>query len=478
MTANVIGSGDDNGCIIAGRNWLPADKHAITAYAFAIVVATFATLILLLLTPWIGTRVGKSTGATNSLDEPARRIPFIALAEPDWKILRKSVESYRIETHHLLEQLSMALEVVIVAEDDQICSHEKKFSTQLKAKIERLSTLYDQDHATLQQLILNPFPVIFTITNGLSEEEPQICRLNCDHKLHTGKEYTWWSDPRRGPLQSEQPYDSARQVVAHMVRDWSVMEGTFVRNSMYTWCVESLKNHFPRLTLLKRRAVLVPGAGLARLAWEVATQLDYSVEAMESSISMAAAAFAILGGDNHSEILREQYNIHSTVGRIVLHPFAVDSFANEVDSSARYRTVRFPDVSPVLTKGSLSYTIGRFEYEGMLHLKDRYDAVVTCFFLDTASTVYDYLSTVAMVLSHRGIWVNLGPLQWHMNSQLPIAVDEFRTILEDYRDPTSKRMVFDVLHWSIDTHPLSYRSNGQSTRSDMYFPLRFVVQKR
>lgn len=42
-----------------------------------------------------------------------------------------------------------------------------------------------------------------------------------------------------------------------------------------------------------------------------------------------------------------------------------------------------------------------------------YDAVVTCFFLDTAHNVIQYLETIWDVLAEDGVWVHLGPLQWH-----------------------------------------------------------------
>lgn len=42
-----------------------------------------------------------------------------------------------------------------------------------------------------------------------------------------------------------------------------------------------------------------------------------------------------------------------------------------------------------------------------------FDAVVTCFFIDTAHNIIDYLEVIHGVLKPGGIWIHLGPLLWH-----------------------------------------------------------------
>ena len=48
-----------------------------------------------------------------------------------------------------------------------------------------------------------------------------------------------------------------------------------------------------------------------------------------------------------------------------------------------------------------------------LEFQNSFDAVATCFFIDTAHNIVEYLETVWHVLKPGGYWVNLGPLQWH-----------------------------------------------------------------
>jgi carnosine N-methyltransferase len=42
-----------------------------------------------------------------------------------------------------------------------------------------------------------------------------------------------------------------------------------------------------------------------------------------------------------------------------------------------------------------------------------YDAVVTCFFIDTAHNVLEYLRIISHCLKPGGKWINLGPLLYH-----------------------------------------------------------------
>ena len=45
-----------------------------------------------------------------------------------------------------------------------------------------------------------------------------------------------------------------------------------------------------------------------------------------------------------------------------------------------------------------------------------WDCIVTCFFIDTAHNVVDYIEVLAKALKEGGTWINLGPLLWHFAS--------------------------------------------------------------
>lgn len=47
----------------------------------------------------------------------------------------------------------------------------------------------------------------------------------------------------------------------------------------------------------------------------------------------------------------------------------------------------------------------------------KWDAVVTCFFIDTAKNIVDYLETIHKVLKTGGVWINAGRFTPQMQVQ-------------------------------------------------------------
>jgi len=59
-------------------------------------------------------------------------------------------------------------------------------------------------------------------------------------------------------------------------------------------------------------------------------------------------------------------------------------------------------------------TAGDFlEVYGTIHQKEKWDCVVTCFFIDCANNIVEYLEKIYYVLKFGGTWINLGPLLYH-----------------------------------------------------------------
>jgi N2227-like protein len=386
---------------------------------------------------------------------PKQSVPFIVLEAPNWKVLSNSLNSYRRETHQALEQLSMALEVSM-AEEDKLGLLSGRFSDYLSEKIERLSDLYDSDLQVLAKRVVVPFTATLSLPNEAKKVvfSTQASQLTVNDAGNSQQRFTW-SNTNASRFQD--PYDSVRQVIAHLVRDWS-SDGAILRKALYGWCILQLQNRS-----VPSGPVLVPGAGLGRLAWEIAFALDRSVEAVEFSLSMAAAANSIFNYDENMKV--------SFSSKFSLHPYSADAFRNEVNSKTRYDRVSIPDVDVKLSGGSLSYTVGSFQIENFPF--EYYASVVTCFFLDTATTLYDYLTTISAVLMKGGYFINIGPLQWHRNGLLPVSVDELRMIIESMG-------VFEIILWTNRDIPINYRDDHRrkSTHHDAYCPLQFVLQKK
>lgn len=128
--------------------------------------------------------------------------------------------------------------------------------------------------------------------------------------------------------------------------------------------------------------VLVPGAGLGRLAWDVA-HLGFACQGNEFSHYMLLSSFFILNRTN-------AIDVHT------IYPY-VHSFSNVPDHSAMLKPITFPDVLPSdLPKGvDFSLVAGDFEeiYGGEPDEDEpqsgQWDAIMTCFFIDTVSDHVD-----------------------------------------------------------------------------------------
>jgi hypothetical protein len=166
-----------------------------------------------------------------------------------------------------------------------------------------------------------------------------------------------------------------------------------------------------------------------------------------------------------------------------VHPFALDFLTNEVTSTDRYQQIEFTNAKDEflgrmindggLSRGSLSYNIGDFvEIYAQRDQRGRFGAVVTCFFIDTASNIYEYLLVIRNSLKSGGVWINVGPLQWHQNAKLHPSADELRVIIES--------VGFRIESWSVDNEAINYRHDDTNeeirhTKMEGYRPLRFVA---
>ncbi|KAL4061973.1 N2227-like protein-domain-containing protein [Scleroderma yunnanense] len=217
------------------------------------------------------------------------------------------------------------------------------------------------------------------------------------------------SDPRKQRYSpTEFDMDKLRSTIKLFVRDWSE-DGKSERDASYEPIKEALIAHFKgkdRKTL----RVLVPGAGLGRLAYDVA-KLGFTCQANEFSHYMLLASFLIL-------------NKTQAIGEHTIYPY-VHSFSNVPRREAMLKAVQIPDVLPSdLPLGSnFSLVAGDFEeIYGAEHTDEdepqagKWDAILTCFFIDTAKNIVNYLRVLHRVLAPGGVWINLGPLLWHFEN--------------------------------------------------------------
>ncbi|CAB9506990.1 Carnosine N-methyltransferase [Seminavis robusta] len=441
------------------------------------------------------TNTNETVSTAENQDVGSIPVPFLFMESPNWRDLSAMMEKYRHDSSVLLRGLSQSLEVALHSEremgiepDIQVVgtgttnTADKTanflLSKRLKHRLDRVAACLHHNEKELNSL-MQEFPVRLALPtthqpSSSNDERNQPKRnLFPESQQSTADSSHLFTLPHTFPgttaadPSKKNAYDCGGQVIAHIVRDWTLL-GQPVRASIYDWCSEMVeKHHKPGTSTSSSLPILVPGAGLGRLAHDLASS-GYSVEANEVSLSMAAAARAILEDKRHGSF----------------YPFALDSWANEVESERHYDRVQYPDTTILNFKpnGSLSYTLGDFvDVYHWQRPSASFGCVVTCFFIDTATNVYEYISTIEHALSSGGYWINIGPLRWHHNSVLHPAADELRLLLE------SSMFAFEVLHWSVDEQPSEYRHEDReydkgkpfvrSTAYDGYRPLRFVVRR-
>ena len=286
----------------------------------------------------------------------------------------------------------------------------------------------------------------------------------------------------KSSLESE-PYDTASHIITHLARDWTAT-GVSIRKETHDWIVNELLQYHHQVagsaecsnqSLLS--PVLVPGAGMGRLAFEIALAQDtntqnypFAVEAVDNSLVMASSAYHML-----------QQFTSNVENRQTIYPLASDPFVNEEDNQRRWEAATFPEgrVSNQLLniqqssheQPSLSYVVGDFVNIYSSPSKHGiFGAIATCFFIDTATNIYEYILTIRNLLRTGGVWLNLGPIQWHNNAQLQPSANELKDII--------MLSGFKIIHWEISEELVAYRHPDDikvGTRVEAYRPLKFVA---
>ncbi|TDL27902.1 N2227-domain-containing protein [Rickenella mellea] len=253
--------------------------------------------------------------------------------------------------------------------------------------------------------------------------------------------------------------DKLRSTLKQFVRDWSE-EGKGERDSCYKPMIDALLDHFSGVSEEQRSniRVLVPGAGLGRLAYEIA-HLGFACQGNEFSHYMLLASYFIL---NRTEKINEH----------TIYPY-VHSLSNMPDRSALLRPIMLPDALPSdLPEGSdFSLVAGDFEeIYGAEENNDRdhesqvgmWDAVLTCFFVDTAKNVINYLRVIHRILKPGGVWINLGPLLWHWENNttndpsIELDVEEVKTLCRKIGFQLSNERTIDTTYTNNTQAMLGY----------------------
>jgi carnosine N-methyltransferase len=104
---------------------------------------------------------------------------------------------------------------------------------------------------------------------------------------------------------------------------------------------------------------------------------------------------------------------------------------------------------------------------------DEWDAVTTCFFIDCANNVVDFIEIIYKLLRKGGIWINLGPLLYHYAESSELSLEPS---YEDIREIIEKTG-FEYVRENKNVRT-RYSQNELSMAKLEYRSVFFVVRKK
>jgi carnosine N-methyltransferase len=231
--------------------------------------------------------------------------------------------------------------------------------------------------------------------------------------------------------------------------------------------------------------ICVPGAGVGRLAYEIAA-MGYTVQGNEFSLYMLLASDFILNGpvvSVSSSLLECDEN-----GKQQRHPLSISPWLLETRNVNAmidpFRTVQIPDVDPLdmitlpssiyidddttatavlpnvkSTKATKSadstsvaslldpsnvtpsvrdlgadFSMAAGDFSSIYSVDSEagaWDCVAACFFLDASPNIVEYIQVIHHMLKPDGLLINFGPLHWHWSGPAMLLTDES---IADYHD--------------------------------------------
>lgn len=281
----------------------------------------------------------------------------------------------------------------------------------------------------------------------------------------------------------------ASTTINQFYRDWSV-EGAAERMAHFVPVLKDLERLFGKTKNRNGIKILVPGAGLGRLVFEICNA-GYNVEGNEISYHALMASNWVL----NNLAPKEKYS---------LHPFAL-KFSNHKKLEDQLLSVQIPDIHPGRElrreandkkhpPGTMSMSASDFltTYR-QEEQHEEYNAVATVFFIDTGPNIIRYIEAISHTLKKGGYWINLGPLLWHFEERTTEPVSQKSSNIQDIsgiEEPGSvelneediinlvQMMGFKIEVLGTDTEPMAgYIQQQTSMSQNTYRVLHFVAKK-
>jgi hypothetical protein len=105
-----------------------------------------------------------------------------------------------------------------------------------------------------------------------------------------------------------------------------------------------------------------------------------------------------------------------------------------------------------------------------------WDSVVTCFFIDTAVNILDYIELMTRILKPGGMWINQGPLLYHWQNSGGDSDDRYQKSVElSYEEIKAAMMVCGFTFLEETRRECPYTSNVRSMYQVCYAALSRAI---
>ena len=149
---------------------------------------------------------------------------------------------------------------------------------------------------------------------------------------------------------------------------------------------------------------------------------------------------------------------------------------NDLSNHLPFKKILIPDenLGEELSKtdtGEMSMVAGEFchVYKDKINF---FDGIVTCYFIDTANNIIEYIETIHNIVKIGGLWVNFGPLLYHYTENeneisIELSWEEVKHIIIGYGFEFKK----------IETVKTTYSTNKDSMTQRIYNCIFFSAVK-
>lgn len=345
---------------------------------------------------------------------------------------RRIVNAFRFYRAHALQRLNKT--------ECYLNSLPSNHQLLLRSYREHLSTVRDAIHHNYEiiKLIIRDVSQMFeNVTRPLEDDNSTVKPVNFASTLDMEK------------IQS---------TLKQFVRDWSE-DGAEERKQCYQPILDEIRLRFPSSMCDPSSInILVPGAGLGRLAYEIA-RCGYVCQGNEFSFFMLFASNFVLNKCRGVNVYK-------------IYPW-IHHYCNNLRNGDQTQYILFPDVNPSDLPADSSFSMAAGDFLEVYSENDVWDCVATCFFLDTANNIITYIETIWNILKPGGIWVNLGPLLYHFadmqnENSIEPSYETVREIIQS--------VGFVMLKEKVNI-PTTYAQNPQSMLQYSYKSVLFVCKK-